>query len=149
MAYESPGKCPICGDELQIARLSCPQCRTAIEGLFDQCRFCRLGTEQRRFAEVFIKCRGNIRELERELGISYPTVRGRLEQLLAAMGFSGAEVQPSADELEPESKATATATAVLERLSEGAISVDAALAALGAPGAPGRHDPKRRNPNRD
>ena len=114
MGYESPGRCPVCNEGLQIARLECPGCGTAMEGHFEQCRFCKLGKDQRQFAEVFIKCRGNIREVERDLGISYPTVRNRLEQLLAAMGFGGPEDAASSK----GSKQTETGKDVLERLAQ-------------------------------
>lgn len=129
MAHESPGRCPVCNEGLQIARLQCPGCGTAIEGLFEQCRFCRLGREQRQFAEVFIKCRGNIREVERDLGISYPTVRNRLEQLLIAMGFSAPEGAES-----PKGARPAVASkGVLEKLDRGEISVEEAIESLRAP----------------
>jgi len=67
--------------------LSCPQCKTSLDGEFSTCRFCQLPAEQVEFVEVFLKCRGNIKEVEKELGISYPTVRNRLEGVIQALGF--------------------------------------------------------------
>ncbi|NMA54801.1 MAG: DUF2089 domain-containing protein [Firmicutes bacterium] len=87
MAHVAPGKCPICGHELRVNRLSCAFCSTKLDGEFTSCKFCRLPAEQREFIEVFIKCRGSIKEVEKELGISYPTVRGRLDAVIRALGY--------------------------------------------------------------
>ena len=90
-----PGKCPVCGETMEVTRLHCPSCDSSLEGRFEMCRFCALTPEQKAFIEVFIKCRGNIKEVERELGISYPTVRGRLDAVIAALGY---RVEDSPDE---------------------------------------------------
>ena len=79
MPNEVVGKCPVCNEPLLVSELQCPTCNIKISGQFELCKFCKLPPEQRAFAEVFIKNRGNIREVEKELGISYPTVRGRTE----------------------------------------------------------------------
>ncbi|HHT89488.1 MAG: DUF2089 domain-containing protein [Bacillota bacterium] len=80
-------KCPVCGRALQVTKLHCSKCHTTIEGQFDACKFCRLTEEQRQFIEVFMTSRGNIKEVERLLGISYPTVRSRLDAVLEALGY--------------------------------------------------------------
>lgn len=85
--YRAPGKCPVCGSGLSISKLSCARCSTKLEGEFTTCKFCRLPDEQREFIEVFIKCRGNIKDVEKELGISYPTVRNRLDGVIEALGY--------------------------------------------------------------
>ena len=85
--YKAPGKCPVCGDEILVSRLTCNICSTKLEGEFSTCKFCRLPAEQLKFIEVFIKCRGNIKDVEKELGISYPTVRNRLDAVVAALGY--------------------------------------------------------------
>jgi len=71
-----PGRCPVCGSPLEVTRLGCRHCDTSIEGHFQACRFCLLSRDQKDFVGVFLRCRGNIREVGRELGASYPTVRG-------------------------------------------------------------------------
>lgn len=81
------GLCPVCGGKLQVRRLQCPQCDSALEGRFELCRFCQLTREQQEFIEVFIASRGNIKEVERVLGISYPTVRNRLDAVIEALGY--------------------------------------------------------------
>lgn len=86
--YRAPGNCPVCGKELYIAKVSCRHCHSTLEGEFVSCKFCQLQPEQTEFIEVFVRCRGNIKEVEKELGISYPTVRARLDNVIAALGYN-------------------------------------------------------------
>src|SRR5262245_56852347 len=72
MLYPVPGTCPVCGNELVVTRLRCGNCRTTLEGLFSLGRFYYLTREQQQFIAVFVKCRGKIKDVEDELGISYP-----------------------------------------------------------------------------
>jgi hypothetical protein len=81
---QAPSSCPVCQSPLRIARLECDSCHTAIEGDFDHGRFARLTREQLSFALVFLECRGKIKDVEERLGLSYPTVVSRLEQVVAA-----------------------------------------------------------------
>ena len=81
-------RCPVCGEELTVTRLHCGACDTAIEGRFRLGRFGRLSNEQLAFVEVFLKNRGIIKDVEAELGLSYPTVRARLDEAVKAMGFA-------------------------------------------------------------
>jgi hypothetical protein len=76
----------VCGDTLRLVRLECDGCRTAIEGDFDSGRLGRLGRDQVSFVEVFLECRGKIKDVEERLGLSYPTVVARLEQVVDALG---------------------------------------------------------------
>ena len=81
-------KCPACGStQFRIERLACTNCGTAIEGQFSLSRLATLPEEYVSFVETFLKCRGNIKEVERELGISYPTVRSRLDKVIAMLGL--------------------------------------------------------------
>lgn len=81
-------RCPACGAaNFEISKLTCRTCDTKVEGHFTTSRLALLPPEHVAFAEVFLKCRGNIKDVERELGISYPTVRNRLDRLITAMGF--------------------------------------------------------------
>lgn len=113
-----PGRCPVCGEPLRAVRLYCPACATALEGRFRLCRFCLLTQEQREFLEVFLRARGNLREVERELGISYPTVRGRLEAVLSALGLAPSR---GADEEEQAERARRRQE-VLDALEQGKIT---------------------------
>lgn len=80
-------ECPSCGGEVEITRVSCTLCDTEVTGRFAPCRFCRLPPEAALFLEVFVKNRGNVKEMERELGISYWTIRSRINELIADLGF--------------------------------------------------------------
>ncbi|NLW21752.1 MAG: DUF2089 domain-containing protein [Tissierellia bacterium] len=119
MKREVLGKCPVCGEELEVTRLSCNNCNTNIEGKFTLCRFCKLSNEQKHFLEIFIKNRGNIKEIEKDLGISYPTVRNKLEDLIKALGYSPKYTETKVDRKE-----------VLERLDKGEISSQVAIKLL-------------------
>jgi hypothetical protein len=87
MANPVIARCPICAETLNVARLECVSCGTRIEGSFALGRFHQLTAEQLDFLETFIKARGNFKDVERELGISYPTVRSRLDAVIRALGF--------------------------------------------------------------
>ena len=113
------GKCPICDDELHVSTLSCDNCKTNIEGKFDLCKFCKLTNEQQSFVEIFIKSRGNIKEIEKEMGISYPTVRSKLENVIEALGYSPKYEEPKVNKKE-----------VLEQLSKGEITSEEAVKLL-------------------
>lgn len=118
MKYKAPGKCPVCGEKLSITKLGCPKCSTAIEGDFHPCEFCRLPDEDLDFIKVFIKCRGNIKDVEKELGISYPTVRGKLDTVIRGLGY---EVPTKETTREKELKEADKAD-ILEQLSRGDIT---------------------------
>ena len=87
MAHDVISTCPVCANELAVTRLHCRSCGTTLEGDFSVGRFGRLSREQIALLESFLRSRGNLRDMERELGISYPTVRSRVEALVRALGF--------------------------------------------------------------
>ena len=103
MEREVISTCPVCERRLQVTRLHCNTCGTTIEGEFNVGRFARLGREQMALLESFLRSRGNLRELERELGVSYPTVRNRVEALLRALGLG--DGTPLAEEPAPAGRA--------------------------------------------
>ena len=82
-----PGRCPVCSNTLSVTRLQCGHCGTGIEGAFGLGRLQALTAEQVQFVETFMKCKGKIKDVEVELGISYPTVVARLNEVVRAMGF--------------------------------------------------------------
>ena len=88
MVHKQPGQCPVCGGGMIIKELECPTCQVTVQGSFETCPFCILTGEQLQLIKIFLKSRGNIKEVERELGISYPTVRGRLDDIVRTLGFT-------------------------------------------------------------
>ncbi|HZW82150.1 MAG TPA: DUF2089 domain-containing protein [Candidatus Deferrimicrobium sp.] len=97
MKYRVPGRCPVCSNTLSVSKLTCTHCSTKIEGDFTSCKFCQLPNEQLEFIEAFIRCRGSIKDVEKELGISYPTVRNRLDGVIQALGYKVDKVDLSED----------------------------------------------------
>jgi hypothetical protein len=144
MARDVISTCPVCEGELLISRLHCRSCGTALEGEFGVGRFGRLSKEQTALLESFLRSRGNLKEMERELGISYPTVRGRVDALVRALGLADgtaseedlvideADTSPSQDVELPttDEDAAAERRSILERLARREISADDAAAAL-------------------
>lgn len=113
------GVCPVCEGEFHVTRLSCCECGSHLEGDFPLNRFARLTEAQQRFVEVFLAARGNIKEVERLLGVSYPTVRARLDEVIQAFGYP---VQRGSGAVDRK--------AVLEALDRGEITADEALEKL-------------------
>ena len=85
MSYAPPSRCAVCGGELNVTRLTCPNCQSEITGNFQTCGYCALNDKLKLFLETFLKSRGNIKEVERSLSISYPTVKSLLDELLATL----------------------------------------------------------------
>jgi len=91
MAYPVIHSCPICTHALHVKKMQCPQCNTVIENDFTLSKFATLSKEQIHFVEVFLLSRGNIKVVEKELGISYPTVRSRLNEIISLLGHERKE----------------------------------------------------------
>ena len=81
------GTCPVCGENLSVSVLTCNECNTSIQGSFSLSKFDYLNAQQQEFALIFIKNGGNIKLIEKELNISYPTVKKNLDELINALGF--------------------------------------------------------------
>jgi hypothetical protein len=129
MAHDVISTCPVCSGELAVTRLRCGSCGTTLEGEFSVGRFARLSREQTALLESFLRSRGNLRDIERELGISYPTVRARVEALVRALGFGPRSDEDAPAGEEAAETAQATRESILERLARREISAeDAALA---------------------
>lgn len=119
----APTTCPACEGPLHIARLECARCETAVEGRFTAGRLGRLGKDEQSFVEVFLECRGKIKDVEQRLGISYPTVVARLEQVVAALG-------PPPSRARDEVRDTEAADAILDALARGALTPEEAAKRL-------------------
>lgn len=132
MARAVIATCPVCEHELSVTRLHCGECGTTLEGQFSVGRFGRLDRDQLALLESFLRSRGNLREMERELGLSYPTLRGRVDALVRALDLGG----PTASEDDPSQVPAAVARRqVLERLSRGEMTSEEAAQALRGGGA--------------
>jgi|RhiMetdeSRZDD1v2_1073273.scaffolds.fasta_scaffold1113175_2 hypothetical protein len=113
--------CPVCGGELHAVRLSCNDCHTGIDGQFTLGWLGRLSREQLEFVELMVKNRGNINSVAGELRIAYNTARSRLDDIIAALGYT-----PPA----PEENGRPDRRAVLDRLAAKEISVEEAMKLL-------------------
>ena len=115
----APRDCPVCGEGMNLTRLTCEGCGSELSGVFHACEFCSLRPEQRHLLRVFLAARGNLKELERHLGVSYPTARARFAELLSALRI---EAPPDED---------ADRLRTLEALAAGDIEVEEALEQFG------------------
>lgn len=129
MAHDVISTCPVCAHELSVTRLHCGTCGTTLEGEFTVGRFGRLNRDQTQLLESFLRSRGNLREMERELGISYPTVRARVEALVRVLGFGPrADVDP--DDETAVAPVPNSRDAILERLARHEINAEEAAVAI-------------------
>jgi hypothetical protein len=125
------GICPVCAGELTVTRLQCPACQTALEGRFRLGRYAGLTTEQLAFLDVFLMHRGIIKDVEAELGLSYRTVVGRLDDLLRGLGFpTGDEAGPRPGRVEAQSRTERRR--ILEEVRDGRVSAAEASTRLAA-----------------
>ncbi len=121
--YAAPSRCPVCHSELEVSRLHCPSCDTTIDGRFTGGPFAHLTAEHLDFIVTFVRCEGRINRMEQELGLSYPTIRNRLMEVIRALGF-----EPGKDEVVEVS--AEKRNSVLEDLEAGKISADEAMRML-------------------
>jgi hypothetical protein len=119
-----PTTCPICGGEITVTRIHCRDCDVTIEGRFDGGPFSQLSPDQLAFVETFVRCEGKINRMEGEIGLSYPTIRNRLHEIIRALGY-----EPGGGE-ESIGLSEADRQRILEELDNGQISVDDAMLLL-------------------
>lgn len=123
--HRIPHKDPVSGGELYISELTSEETGITIRGNFEIPRYAKLDSEQLDFLEVFLRCRGMLNGVERELGISYPTARARLDTLLGALNLSPIEARERTDKNADKRKK------ILEQLEKGEITADEAKKKLG------------------
>ena len=122
--YTLPTECPVCHDDLFVTQLVCRNCGTEIRGRFEMDRLSQLIPEQRSFVEVFILCEGKLNCVQEELGISYPTVRSRLDEIIRMLKRATAAPPAPEPENEPQRQE------VLDRLARKEITAEEALQLL-------------------
>jgi hypothetical protein len=125
VTHAAPRDCPVCGQPLVLTRLGCQSCGTELSGVFEPCQFCALGRDERAMLRVFLSSRGNMKELERHLGVSYPTARARFDGLLDRLGLA-----PPAGPATPAGPAGVARLGILEALAGGQLDVDEAESLL-------------------
>jgi hypothetical protein len=118
------GQCPICKETLQVTRLYCPNCDTTLEGHFALGRLYQLSADQLAFIETFVRCEGKINRVGEEMGISYPTVRSRLTDVIRALGYEVGEEEPTGTVSDDVRKS------ILEQLAQGKITSEEAVKQL-------------------
>lgn len=118
--YRAPSDCPVCGGELITTRVGCRACGTELVGEFARCDFCGLDERETEVLRVFLASRGNLREIEKHLGVSYPTARARFTELLTKLGLAGEEATPT----------SMTREQILSEVASGAVTPDEAAALL-------------------
>jgi hypothetical protein len=129
MPHEVIATCPVCSADLSVTRLHCRSCGTSLEGDFSVGRFARLERDQMALLESFLRSHGNLKEMERELGISYPTVRNRVDSLIRALGLGDGPTAPM-DESDAAPSPGDARQAILERLARGEMSAEEASDAI-------------------
>ena len=115
-----PQSCPSCSSPLVVTQLNCTACGTGVVGKFELSPFFRLSPESLKFLEVFVRNRGNVKEMERETGESYWAIRRQLDEVITEMGMEA----PSEDEVSTRRQE------ILARLSRGEINVQEATKLL-------------------
>src|SRR5688500_19978022 len=115
-----PQSCPSCGSALAVTQLNCTACGTGVVGKFELSPFFRLKPESLKFLEVFVRNRGNVKEMERDSGESYWAIRRQLDEVIAEMGFEAAK----------EDDVSLQRQEILARLSRGEINVQEATRLL-------------------
>ncbi len=137
-SYRPPRDCPVCSSRLETTQLGCPHCGTGLVGHFRSCDFCGLDDADLEMLKVFLVSRGNMRDLERHLGVSYPTARARFDDLLRRLGLvagagpaAAAPAAPDAAGTAPGAAAGADRLETLRALAEGRLDLEQARLRLG------------------
>ena len=125
--HRPPTTCPVCSESLITLRLGCPSCGTELSGHFETCRFCRLGAADLEILEVFLRSRGNVRDVQAHLEVSYPTARARLIEVLDRLGLGEAASPGMAS---PAAGPDVDTGAILADLAAGRLDVAEAEALL-------------------
>jgi hypothetical protein len=125
-----PTQCPLCGGEITITRLHCRDCDSTIEGRFSGGAFSQLTPEQLKFVELFVRLEGKIKHMEEEIGLSYPTIRNRLHEIIRALGYQPGPLDELDDLTSNGGLTEVERQRILEDLDKGLIGADEAMRLL-------------------
>ncbi len=124
--YPVISECPVCHGDLMVTQLECTECGTQLSGQFTLSKFNYLDTEKLYFIEIFVKNRGNIKMVEKEMGLSYPTIKKMLDEVVEQLGYSAVEEEeaPKEEYKGPSRKE------ILDKIDKGELSVEEAAKLL-------------------
>lgn len=124
--------CPTCGQHgLTISEVTCDACGTEVRSRYRPCPFCALNEDEQTFLLLFVRSRGNLKDVEKTLGVSYPTVRAKLDGIVERL----TPAQPPAQPAPPAPSTPSDRAAVLAQVQSGQLSAADALALLQRPAA--------------
>lgn len=138
--YHAPADCPVCGDDLIVTRKGCLKCGTELAGEFASCAYCALDDADLDLLRVFLASRGNLREVEKHLGVSYPTARARYDAMVTKLGIGSEAAPEREDTTDADGAAESESTGqhgtpqeqILARVSAGEISAEVAAQLIAA-----------------
>lgn len=132
--------CPTCGGRaITVTEVACDACGTQVRSRYRPCPFCALSVDEQTFLLLFVRSRGNLKDVEKTLGVSYPTVRAKLDEIIDRLTPATPGVPPAAP------VPAGVRQAVLAQVQSGQLSVDEALALLRRPAPPSQ--PTQENPS--
>jgi hypothetical protein len=123
-------KCPACGGRITLTECKCADCQLQMRGEFSVDPFSTLSQDQSTFVLAFLRVRGNLSEMEKVLGVSYPTIRNKLDEINRALaGIAPELISPQDTDLnEPEQKPTEQERrSILQQVADGKLSAAQAL----------------------
>jgi hypothetical protein len=126
--YPVISECPVCKHDLEVVKLSCTNCETVIEGRFTLSKFNYLDSEKLYFIEVFVKNRGNIKAIEKEMGYSYPTIKKMLDEVVVGLGYSNEDKDETPEPEKEDNRKTKVE--ILEMIDKGEITAEEAAELL-------------------
>ena len=131
--------CPTCGGPLAITAVRCERCATEVHSRYEPCPFCRLTPEQMNFMVLFVQTRGNLTDVEKALGVSYPTIRGKLDEVIRVVTSAASPPAPAPPPMPASPPSPSHSPAVdarrmniLSQIAAGKLSAADGLSALRA-----------------
>jgi hypothetical protein len=128
--YPVISECPVCHHDLEVVQLQCNHCQTEITGRFTLSKFNYLDTEKLYFIEIFVKNRGNIKAIEKEMGYSYPTIKKMLDDVIVGLGYQSDSKEMAEEEQTEDQEPKMSRVEILEKIDKGEITAEEAAQLL-------------------